>query len=150
MGGVQGPPKYIPSKKIKIIKGAPWSPPSIKKIFIFNKKGPFLCYKIFPLNPLKRKKNCVNKLWDLLSSIKEGFWLQGHIFFVQGGPGGAPEKIYTFEGIKIFGGHFQAPPFTKSWFNQPILSISEFVKSLKLVCLIFFSLRGSFGAPENF
>ena len=49
LGLVQGPPKYIPSKKIEIFEGAPWSPPSMKKMFIFNKKGPFLCYKIFPL-----------------------------------------------------------------------------------------------------
>ena len=49
LGLVQGPPKYIPSKKIKIFKGAPWSPSSLKKMFIFNKKGPFLCNKIFPL-----------------------------------------------------------------------------------------------------
>ena len=81
---------------------------------------------------------------------KEGFLAAGTHFFVQGGSGPPPKKIYIFEGIKIFGGHIQAPPFTKSWFNQPILSISELVKSLKLVCLIFFSLRGSFEAPENF
>ena len=73
-----------------------------------------------------------------------------HFFHAGGLRGGGPKKIYIFEGIKIFGGHIQAPPFTKSWFNQPILSISELVKSLKLVCLIFFSLRGSFEAPENF
>ena len=82
---------------------------------------------------------------------KEGFLAAGTHFFRAGGLRGPPQKnIYIFEGIKIFGGHIQAPPFTKSWFNQPILSISELVKSLKLVCLIFFSLRGSFGAPENF
>ena len=82
---------------------------------------------------------------------KEWFLAAGTHFFSCRGAQGAPQKnIYIFEGIKIFGGHIQAPPFTKSWFNQPILSISELVKSLKLVCLIFFSLRGSFGAPENF
>jgi len=82
---------------------------------------------------------------------KERFLAAGTHFFSCRGAQGAPQKnIYIFEGIKIFGGHIQAPPFTKSWFNQPILSISELVKSLKLVCLIFFSLRGSFGAPENF
>ena len=82
---------------------------------------------------------------------KEGFLAAGTHFFRAGGLRGPPPKnIYIFEGIKIFGGHIQAPPFTKSWFNQPILSISELVKSLKLVCLIFFSLRGSFEAPENF
>ena len=82
---------------------------------------------------------------------KEGFLAAGTLFFsCRGAQGPPPKNIYIFEGIKIFGGHIQAPPFTKSWFNQPILSISELVKSLKLVCLIFFSLRGSFEAPENF
>ena len=82
---------------------------------------------------------------------KERFLAAGiHFFSCRGAQRAPPQKIYFFEGIKIFGGHFQAPPFTKSWFNQPILSISELVKSLKLVCLIFFSLRGSFEAPENF
>ena len=82
---------------------------------------------------------------------KERFLAAGTHFFRAGGLRGPPQKnINIFEGIKIFGGHIKAPPFTKSWFNQPILSISELVKSLKLVCLIFFSLRGSFEAPENF
>ena len=82
---------------------------------------------------------------------KERFLAAGTHFFRAGGlRGGGPKNIYIFEGIKIFWGPFQAPPFTKSLLNKHILSISGLVKSLKLFCLIFFSLRGEFGAPENF
>merc|ERR1712218_259878 len=86
-GGFRAPQNIYPLKKIEIFKGAPWSPPSIKKIFIFNKKGPFLCYKIFPIIFFPN-------------------------FFTTGCLGG-PQKIYIFQlflrGVKKIGISLKPP-----------------------------------------
>ena len=67
----------------------------------------------FPKTPLN-EKNWVNKLWDLLSSIKEGFWLQGHIFSCKGAQGGGPKKYFIEGGEKNWN-------FPKTPLNEKII-----------------------------